>query len=278
MGSGSRRRKRARLIAAAAVTAAVLAGAGTFIAVKASETSAAVAANQTEAAAYTPTPAVTPSAPAPPKLNGVSAALKNIAEPFVIGVIGDSTGNGPDEWVSKMSEGIAVEAKRTVEFRNYNYVTKQYVTNQVYGPKTSPVRVYNVGVPGATTDELTPFLKGLYPVAPSLIIVSVGHNQQPSTVTQALGKFIPAIKAEWPKAQILLVGQNPSQDRFERQKQTVNSVMTWADYLGYPSVSVFNAFANTPNFGALYADNVHVNAEGSKLWAGVVQRYLLDNA
>ncbi|WP_224088558.1 hypothetical protein [Arthrobacter sp. StoSoilB13] len=79
----------------ASVAAFVLVGAGTFIFLKASETESVLSANRTEAAAHTPAPITAPPTSAPPKLNGVSTALKNATEAFVIGVLGDSTGNGP---------------------------------------------------------------------------------------------------------------------------------------------------------------------------------------
>ncbi|BCW49575.1 GDSL-type esterase/lipase family protein [Arthrobacter sp. StoSoilB13] len=178
-----------------------------------------------------------------------------------------------------MAQTLAAETNRRVEFINYNPQAGRYAEKRVYGPETAPVKIYNVGIPGATTDEMSEHFDGLFPEPPSLIVASVGHNQLPPDVSRDMDKFTQSIKKQWPATQVLIVGQNPATgERWERQKKTVTTLMTWCRYWGFPSVSVFEAIAETPNFESLYVDLLHVNEAGSTIWAGVVQRYLLDDA
>ncbi|VXC66304.1 exported hypothetical protein [Arthrobacter sp. 9V] len=281
MVSSSRERKRGSAkakIVLALFTLAIVGG-GSLLAVKFADNEANLENNRSEAAAFTPAPIAAPADAIPPHLSGVSDALKNPNNHYVIGVLGDSTGNGPDEWVGKISQGLATEANRRVEFFNYNPQVSRYAEKRIYGPDTVPVEIYNVGIPGATAEAITTRFEGLFPKDPSLIIVSIGHNQLPANVSPDMERFTRAIEGKWPDAQVLLVGQNPATGvRYERQRMTVSTMMTWSRTWGYPSVSVFEAIYRTPDFESLYVDLLHVNDAGSAIWAGVVQRYLLDNA
>ena len=281
MVSGSRGHKRKSVWLKTTMALCVLAvvGGGSLFAVKFAENEAKLENNRSEAAAFTPAPISVPTDDALPHLTGVSDALKSPDKRYVIGVLGDSTGNGPDEWVGKISQGLATETNRKVEFFNYNPQVSRYAEKRTYGPETEPVEIYNVGIPGATAEAITTRFEGLFPEDPSLIVVSVGHNQLPANVSPDMERFTRAIEGKWPNAQILLVGQNPATGvRYERQRMTVSTLMTWSRTWGYPSVSVFEAINRTPGFESLYIDLLHVNDAGSSIWAGVVQRYLLDNA
>lgn len=85
MSFSFRRRKRAKLVAAASVAAVVLAGAGSFIAIEASETLSIVAANRTDAAAFTPT-YISANRCRSAQTQGSQGCPKNPNGRFVVGV------------------------------------------------------------------------------------------------------------------------------------------------------------------------------------------------
>lgn len=242
-------------------------------------------------AAVQPTPAPTSGGPAPSytytapptveatRLAGVSAALRDGSKPFVIGVIGDSTGNAPEEWVGLMAQSLATETNRRVVFYNYNPQVSKYAAARPYGPDSEPVIIYNVGVPGATAEELAAKFDGLFEHAPQLVIGSVGHNQLPDEVSGDLLKFTAAIKKQWPESQTMLIAQNPAlNERANRQQRTVWGVHNWALGNGVPVADVYNAFKARADYPKLYIDALHLNGEGSQLWAGVVHAALLSDA
>lgn len=271
------RHKSKRVKVAALITAGlVLCGAVAVVGVELVEQDATFRDNAAAASRFTPAPVSAPPTFMPPKLKGVSAALANPDKRLVVGVIGDATGNAPEEWVGQMSRTLAAKVGRTVEFFNYNAQVDRYAAKRVYGTVSQPVVVYNVGVPAATATDLIKRFGLFFPEKPDLIITSVGHNQLPLNVTRDMNTFTAAIERNWPGAQILVVGQNPALEaRQKRQGATVANMMSWADFNGYPSVSVFETIDKQPDKKALYVDPLQLNETGSKIWASVVQEYLL---
>ncbi|MFJ5698441.1 SGNH/GDSL hydrolase family protein [Arthrobacter sp. NPDC093139] len=274
------RHKRKRVKVAALITAGLaLCGSVAALGVKLVEQDATFRDNAAAASRFTPAPLSPPPTFTPPRLKGVGAALTNKDKRLVIGVVGDSTGNAPEEWVGQLSRTLSAETGRTVEFFNYNAQIDRYAAKRVYGNASAPLVVYNVGVPGATVTDLIKRFGLFFPEKPDLIITSVGHNQLPLNVTRDMNAFTAAIERNWPGAQILVVGQNPALEaREKRQKATVANMMSWTDFNGYPSVSVFEAIDKQPDKKSLYVDPLHLNEAGSKIWAGVVQEYLLKNS
>lgn len=223
-----------------------------------------------------PAPTIAEAEDRMPRLAGVPGMLSDPERRSVMVVLGDSTGNGPDEWVALMAQNLAKDLGRRVEFVNYNPQAERYAQPRVYGPDTESLVIYNVGIAGATTAEMTQVLETVLPENPEMIITSVGHNQLPLEVGRDMDLFRDAIVEQWPNAQLATIAQNPAlEERAARQDKTVGNIKAWAYTRSVPIIEVYGLIKSHTDYADLYTDIIHVGPEGAALWAQTVEDQLL---
>lgn len=229
---------------------------------------------------FTPKPVVSPTptpTPAPVLAEGMLGAIQAAvqtggAEPLVISVLGDSTGNGPGEWVDLWAQHLAKYG--TVTLHQWEQVANDWDP----APKAYPgaggrsIEIWNGSQPGSTYTYPLERLELIQPVKPSFVILSFGHNLAPKTADLGSVDLLAAVDAKWGTAIPAVVTiQNPAQGSRETRTQTSVDVLTaWAPRAGYPTINVNKAFIDNGGAAALLQDEVHPNGAGSKVWADAV--------
>lgn len=119
---------------------------------------------------------------------------------------------------------------------------------------------------------------------PKAIMLMVGTNNTeantPKEIAIGIKTIVDKLTARFPKAQILLLGTFPRQDKNNAVVEKINRLLPRLDKRG--NVHFMDIGANFSKDGkpdpALYSDHVHINAEGYAIWAKavspVLQKYI----
>ncbi len=211
------------------------------------------------------------AAPAEGALGEVRALIAG-DEPIVISVLGDSTGNGPNEWVARWAKSIG-QSGSTVTVHYWDETTSAYGDDVTYGTGSRAVEIWNGSMPGKNATNALRILSDLQPVEPDLIVYNFGHNIGPEPVATTYGKIQAAAEEEWggsPLRAAML--QNPATgDREAPTKGSQDNVSNWASRNDVPLVNVRDAFLKNSEWAADYMiDAVHPNDNGSQVWAEAV--------
>lgn len=190
-------------------------------------------------------------------------------EPIVISVLGDSTGNGPNEWVARWAKRIG-EAGSTVTVHYWDDVAGAYGDDATYGSGARDVEIWNGSMPGKNATNALQIREDLQPVEPDLIVYNFGHNIGPEPVDVTYSKLQAAAEEQW-GAPILRAAmlQNPAHGTREAPtKGSQDRVAGWASRNDVPLVNIRDAFTENPDWIADYMlDEVHPNDTGSQVWA-----------
>lgn len=195
------------------------------------------------------------------------------SDPLTISVLGDSTGNDPNEWVAVWAEHLG-ETHRVTMHRwageQGRYKKSRTLT---YGTEGSRVAIWNMSEPGATASYPADKLAAGQPEEPDVVILSFGHNNDKTNVGSQLGQVRRSLAKRWDKDQpIVVVLQNPGVNKHGAvQRKTLAAVARWAKKHRVPTIDVASAFENAENQSSLMNDDIHPNAKGSRLWANVVK-------
>ncbi len=197
-------------------------------------------------------------------------------EPIVISVLGDSTGNGPNEWVARWAKRIG-EAGSTVTVHYWDETAAAYGDAVEYGRGDRTVEIWNGSMPGKNATNALNILAELQPVQPNLIVYNFGHNIGPEPVDVTYGKIQAASEEEWgtPILRAAML-QNPAHgERETPTKRSQDRVSSWASRNDVPLVNVRDAFTANSEWVADYMiDEVHPNDNGSQVWADAVIKTL----
>jgi hypothetical protein len=218
--------------------------------------------------------------------------LKRGASNASILIIGDSTGNGADEWVTLAAQKLAtLFASYTVQIRYWNESTGiEYNAPQVIQAGTSSyiLDIWNCSVSGQIPGYVQGFRwnTAIVPTNPDLIFISHGHNLgDPTGVVylEQMGRntflsLTEELALQFPLAGIVLIAQNPSTlaGREKWQAIKANTLEQVVSMRGYGFIDVHQAFIDTKNPSAYIGDGTHPNSNGSILWADVVTKAMTD--
>jgi hypothetical protein len=217
----------------------------------------------------------TPTATAAPvtsagMLGTIQTTLKG-SDPLVISVLGDSTGNGPEEWVAKWSRHLT--AYGTVTLHQWNAEANDWnPTPTVFPGGPRPIEVWNGSHPGKTYTYPLERLDMIQPAKPSFVVLNFGHNIAAKPADVGSAELMAAVDAKWggsvPAAVTL---QNPALG--SREQPTAGSVAAlsqWTAQTGYPAINVNAAFKKAPDLQSLLLDELHPNDAGTALWTETV--------
>lgn len=265
--------KRPRTILAACLTlAAVLVLGGLYLNRQGSS------ADNADAAATPSASAAAPSAGAsgesfPPATRAV-AGLADTTEPWVLTVIGDTTGTASDKWVHLVGAELAAKYGRPVVIHDWYLELNRYAGETVLGGGTGqPIVIWNGSAAGSGPEYSLEHLDVLMPEESDLVIINHGHSSDPAAMATAL----PAVADRIPKDSALAITLQNSRTRTDPRRQTeiVHLLRShWADE-SVTLIGVYDAFAATGDVsGLLQEDGMNPNRRGQQLWAETVLRTL----
>lgn len=219
----------------------------------------------------TPTNATSsPSAePAPQGLPGVAALLAG-DEDVTILVMGDGSGNEPDEWVALWAEDHLAKDHR-VKYKVWDADTRSYDSAGTSGSTGSVVTLWNAGMtaPNLSTED-NRVAKVWQPA--DLVILSYGHRNAATAIGARLTAFHKAIKAQDGNPIVLVMIQNPDPVATEvTQRETTQAVEKWAKSASLDTINVYDAFIAdpAPRYLLVEADG-SPTPKGSAIWATTV--------
>lgn len=200
----------------------------------------------------------------------------------VLGVLGDSTGNGTDEWVYLLAQHLAGRYPRyTVTYRLWNDGTQLYDSPSTIqtGTGTHTLAVYNGSTSGMTHGYSSTRILLQLPVAPDLVIINYGHNNIGTTAFRPnIYNLLRPLSDYWPRANIIQTAQNTrwlvdtdyTQD-LQRQQQIIESAA--AENTGLINVTQRFLDYGTARDVDLMTDTVHPNAAGQAIWIDEVKKH-----
>jgi lysophospholipase L1-like esterase len=225
----------------------------------------------------TPAPVVTPIASATPTATArtvatVTPLLKQAGQRFVLSVLGDSTGNGPDEWVRLTVNTIVENTGRTASISTWNIDKGKYDQPEIVGAGTPDLIVYNGSASGKKPSYSSENLAVMLPEKADLVIINHGHNNAtPVEARTQIGDLIAQVKAGASyDAAFALTLQNPRMDKAkDTDALVVQGIRAQSALL--PDVTVIDANAAFTTAGdlpsLLLPDGLHPSPAGSKIWA-----------
>jgi len=260
-------------LAAAAVT---LVAFGVYVAMNAPSQSVASSDRKPQPEISTPAPEpVVRTQPAE-----VLSRLEDTSRPFVVSVLGDSTGAIGQSWVYQLASWMSDTYGRPVEFHQWavELTPNQYQPVQYIGEGDgAPIVIWNGSASGRPVSYAMETWDGLLPVDAAtvdLAFVNHGHNQAPGTLTRDASGLLSKMQASMVNAAIVVIGQNPQTEvgpMANAQADNVRSWMARAAGAGYATVDVLTIFEEYGDYALLLdAEGVHPTVEGSRFWADAV--------
>jgi hypothetical protein len=209
----------------------------------------------------------------------------------VLLVVGDSTGNGSDEWVRLFANWIAGEYPAvTVTYRVWGTTDYGSATTVQTGTGTQTLAIYNCSVSGVRPDYA---LGSLYAAAiqnvpaVDLMIVNHGHNifsgETQDQMSMHWLELTEPFLLDHPGSGVILIAQNPHKVTPEMTKAlSVRDVCAWR---GFGFADVWSLFMERGNASSLYVngDNIHpsyglgsdADPTGTRLFLQAVQRHFV---
>ncbi|MBB1284145.1 G-D-S-L family lipolytic protein [Flavisolibacter sp. BT320] len=149
--------------------------------------------------------------------------------------------------------------------------------------------IVNRGFGGSQiTDVIRYFYDVVMPYAPKQVVIYCGENDlsytsdmQPETVVQRFKTLFGMIRQNFPQAAIHYVAMKPSPsraaflDKFQKANRSIQAFLKGQKNAGfinvYPAMLDAKGKVRTDIF---VSDNLHMNAEGYRIWQKVMQPYL----
>ena len=196
------------------------------------------------------------------------------SDPLRISVLGDSTGNDPNEWVALWAEHLG-ETHRVIMHRwEGEQGAIQEARTLSYGTEGSPVVIWNMSEPGATASYPADKLDAGQPEEPDVVILSFGHNNDKTNVGSQLGQVRRSISKRWryrPYRSSSCCRIQESTSMAQCSGKPSRPLPGGRKEDRVPTIDVASAFENAENQPSLMYDDIHPNAKGSRLWADVVE-------
>ncbi|WP_433955749.1 SGNH/GDSL hydrolase family protein [Janibacter indicus] len=177
-------------------------------------------------------------------------------------VLGDSTGNGNDEWVSLWAQSAQLPLARWDTATEAGYANEAEDTRLWSGAMNSGTADYPLD-----HDEIWPEQD------PDLVLLNYGHfHDSTSGATDALEDLRIELADRYPEVPIVVVLQNPEADNADADRRA--AITDWAKDAGLPTIDVAAAFEDSGDPDALLVDEINPSPEGSQLWADTVAEAL----
>ena len=177
-------------------------------------------------------------------------------------VLGDSTGNGNDEWVSLWAQSAQLPLARW-----------DTATEAGYANEAEDTRLWSGAMNSGTADYPLDH-DAIWPEQdPDLVLLNYGHfHDSTSGATDALEDLRVELADRYPEAPVVVVLQNPEADNADADRRA--AITDWAKDAGLPTIDVAAAFEDSGDPDTLLADEINPSPEGSQLWADTVAEAL----
>jgi hypothetical protein len=222
---------------------------------------------------YTPPTATAVDSSQHPPFNPatVGQALES-DRPYVISVLGDSTGNELGEWVDLIARRISAAYRRSVTVHDWNDDTSSYGAPRTYG-EGAPVTVWNASARGKGPEYSRQWYREMAPDPVNLTIVNHSHNSLERSVPGISELVRIAYANTEPGGGVAVVLQNPRTDQFAARGQVTTDDLRriYSDpNKGVVVIDVNAAFRGRDLAQLLKPDGLHPTESGSQLWADTV--------
>ncbi|GAB3617656.1 hypothetical protein GCM10027416_22130 [Okibacterium endophyticum] len=204
--------------------------------------------------------------------------IEDTATPFVVAVLGDSTGDEAGEWVDLAFTELAELTGRTLVMHPWDKQTSGYLSEirRFESAPNAPLVVWNGSASGETAEYSLAHLDTILPERPDVVIVNHGLNnvREPTQTAAEFTALIRAIEQRWTgTVGYAAILENPRFDEWSEAHRTViDTVTEWAK--SQETVRVIDVFAAYIGSGRepslLLPDLLHPSVEGSRLTADVV--------
>lgn len=238
---------------------------------------AVITQNVAEAAKFTPKPVPTATAATVSvKVAAFKAAtdkLRTTDAPFVLQVVGDSTGFPDQGWLVTSLQDIHEATGRVIALHTWNNETTKYDPVRIIGDGEPTLTVWNGSAPAKDAAYSMQNLATLMPVKPDLLILNHGHNVKLIGTLRSL--LVQTAAKAGPKAAVAVMKQNPEAgagQAFQAARMATVEA-TAKEFRGIELIDAYAVF-DLKNPKLILEDGIHPTAEGYRLWADVFLRRL----
>lgn len=205
--------------------------------------------------------------------------MSDRGRPFVVTVIGDSTGNEQGEWVDLAFRQLSEELDRPLIQHPWDILTDSYLPEIRSNDDASaaPIILWNGSASGKTGAYSLLHFDALVPEQPDLVIFNHGLNNvpKPATVAPELTALVAEVERYWPESVgFAAILENPRFDQWAAAHATViDNVGSWlAENQAVRPVDVHSAYIATGTAAEtlLLPDLLHPSPAGSALTAATV--------
>ena len=204
--------------------------------------------------------------------------LTDSGRPFVVSVIGDSTGNEPGEWVDLAFRELSEELDRPLIQHPWDILTNTYLpeirSNE--DGASAPIIVWNGSASGKTGAYSLDHFAALMPAQPDLVVFNHGLNNvpKPETVGPQLTALVAEVERYWPESVgYAAILENPRFDQWAAAHTAViDNVTAWlAENQAIRPIDVHTAYLDSPDADTLLLpDLLHPSPAGSGVTAATV--------
>ncbi|WOP17636.1 hypothetical protein [Raineyella sp. LH-20] len=232
----------------------------------------------TAATATAPTtPDSSPTAtPTPGGVTGAGALGQGIGrvkarlgdgQPLSITVLGDDSSAGDNGWVFLWARDT-LGADHTVVYHEYSRGTG-YAAPRTLAANGPTVDVWNASYLSATAPKDTTDLASLYPQPTDIVILNLGHQDDPATFDADVTALWQAVTAQQTPLGLVML-QNPETATTSLQDTRMRNLARTADRLGLPAVDVHTAFAQSTVPLPELVIGARPTPQGAELWVATV--------
>lgn len=212
-----------------------------------------------------------------------SEALARTADtgrPWVVVVLGDSTGTREGNWVELVVQAWGAQSGRPVTYREWSVDREpdSYLPVRRLGEGDgAPIVVWNGSAAAQAADYSVRVFGDLVPPGAEdadLVLVSHGHNQLPGTLVPDGTALLDLVAETSPAAAVVVLTQNPEAAGGPNAAGQAAEVQAFAGSAvdhGATVVDVRRAFEDVGDYTVLLDDlGVHPTRDGARLWADAV--------
>lgn len=203
--------------------------------------------------------------------------------------LGDSTGDGTDEWLRLALPVFAADyPNMRVTHELWNDTTQAYDTATVVqagiGAGAPTFRVVNGSMPGASTAYLSLRIPLMVPTEPDLLTISSSHNhgtQTGATYETNIVRLVNDVLALYPDAGVAVSSQNPrfppvSEGYIAAQAARLAAIRPLTALHGWGYIEAAEQFLMRADRGQSWVnvDGIHPTLDGSTAWKNAALQYL----
>lgn len=189
-------------------------------------------------------------------------------QPLSITVLGDDSSVSDAGWVFLWARDT-LGADHTVVYHEYSRSTGGYTAPRTLSTNGPTIDVWNASYLSATAPKDTADLGKLYPQPTDIVILNLGHQDDPATFDTDVSTLWQAVTAQQTPLGLVML-QNPETATTSLQDTRMKNLARTADRLGLPTVDVHTAFAQATVPLTQLVIGARPTQQGAELWVATV--------